>query len=582
MSKNFKVVNKYYCKEAIPMLCYLLLCFSLSGQSITNLHQLDSLFEMSLENHPDQAMVHVLAMEKMEVDPIKKLEILEKKAQCYLLLDQLDKAMALRYDILTKYESMARYDMVVRTMYNLGNQFFQMQDYKRGIEMFNRAKLVSIDKGNPIDTIKINLEIGLHLAGLDRFEEGIDVIKKNLILAKKHLSEEDWAIGMDNLSSLYHEKNDFENALKYQLEVYKTAFVHSTIHNKTAIHQHLAEIYIKLQRYKLAQFHLDSAFHYGKILGSKDWLFDCYKNQYQIDRALGDYKAALNSHEQYLSLKDSVYKSQYDTKMSAMANLYELNTKQSQISELALKAQLSNTKVQRLTLGLMALALLGGLLYLYYTIRRKIEVQETQKRYSKLLLETQEEERQRIAKELHDSIGQNVLFIKNQIKKIFADTQPQLSSSVDGILENVRCISKDLYPNELEHYGLENAVELLAQQVSKEFGIFVSCDLTGIDACINKNIKINLYRIIQEFINNSLKHAQSKAIRITSQRDGKSLEMILQDNGVGFDSEHIKQKSNRSFGLLNIQERINMLGGKLIFETGIGKGTKFVIHLPVS
>jgi signal transduction histidine kinase len=544
-------------------------------------NELDSLFNATLENHPDEAMQHVMEMEKIpNLTPSQRLEALEKKAQCHLLFDQFDEAMQLRYKILNQYEKQQNHKMAVRTLFNLGNQYFQMHDHNRALDMFLKAKVKATTKGDPIDTIKINMEMGLQLAGLKKFDEGIFILKTNLPLAKKHLTEEDWAIGVDNLSNVYHEMGDYTNSLKYQLEVYHTQFAHSTIHNKTAINQHLAEIYINLANYKEAQYHLDSAFHYGRILGSNDWLFDCYKNQYQIDQAQGNYKSALLNHEKYLSLKDSVYQSQYDTKMSAMANLYELEHKQGQIKKLEYESSLSKTRIQRLTLALLALGLIALTAYLYYLVRRKREAAETQRKFANMLVETQEEERQRIAKELHDSVGQNVLFIKNQIKKLFNDTQPQLTSSVDGILENVRSISKDLYPNELERYGLENAIELLAKQVTEEFGVFVSSDLSNIDKHLSKNTKINLYRIIQEFINNSLKHAQSKAIRITSSVKGNRLEMILQDNGIGFDNESIKNKALRSFGLLNIEERIKMMKGQLIYETAPGQGTKFIIHLP--
>jgi signal transduction histidine kinase len=457
-----------------------------------------------------------------------------------------------------------------------------MKDYERGLDIFKRAKKIAISKGNALDSIRINLEIGLHLAGLKRFEEGIKIMEINLPLAKKHLEEYDWVIGMDNLSNIYNEKGDYENALKYQLEIYKSPVALSSAISKTAINQHLAEINIELKKFNEAQFYLDSAFHYGRIIGSNDWLYECYKNQYQIDLSNKNYKSALVNHEKYLELKDSVYQSQYDTKMSAMVNMYELEHKQSQIKSLEYETKISNDKIQKLYLVLSIIGLLSLLTYFYFQYKRRKEAEEAQKRYSSMLMQSQEEERQRIAKELHDSIGQNVLFIKNQIKKIFNDEQPTLTTSVDNILQNVRSISKDLYPNELERYGLENAVEILSKQISDEFGIFMSCDLAGIDNKTSKSNKINLYRIMQEFVNNSIKHAQSKAIRITSQLKNSSIQLVLQDNGIGFDVNQVNNTANKSFGLLNIEERIKMMNGQLTYETSPGHGTKFIINLPYS
>jgi signal transduction histidine kinase len=156
----------------------------------------------------------------------------------------------------------------------------------------------------------------------------------------------------------------------------------------------------------------------------------------------------------------------------------------------------------------------------------------------------------------------------------------RLMSSVDETLEEVRNISKDLYPNQLEKYGLIAAVDALAEKVKESSNVFVSFDLDAIDKNISADKQINFYRIIQECITNALKHAEASALRITASQMNGNLELVIQDNGKGFDKEILSKKAQLSFGLLNLEERVKHLKGKLILETSPGKGTKYIFSIP--
>jgi signal transduction histidine kinase len=348
------------------------------------------------------------------------------------------------------------------------------------------------------------------------------------------------------------------------------------------MNQHLAEMYVNLKQYSKAQQYVTEAIKYATDMGSNDWLFECYKNQSAIFEANKDYKNALLYHTKYLNTKDSVYKSNYDTKMSVMANLYELEHKQNEIKNLANENELASTKIQRLYLIIAALVLLIIIVFLFINHRKNRIEKILREKFSAQLIQTQENERQRISKELHDSVGQNILFIKNQIHKFLQDGNPALSKSVDSVLEEVRNISKDLYPNQLEQYGLLSAVDALCEKVKESTNVFISADLQLPDEkLLSRETKINCYRIIQECISNTLKHAAASAIRITSEFAEGKIQLIIQDNGRGFEQHILSAKAQHSFGMLNIQERVRILNGKFELETSPGNGTKSVFLIPV-
>jgi len=133
----------------------------------------------------------------------------------------------------------------------------------------------------------------------------------------------------------------------------------------------------------------------------------------------------------------------------------------------------------------------------------------------------------------------------------------------------------------LDQYGLSSAIEGLCDKIKESTNLFVSSDLQLPDEKLSKETKINCYRIIQECVNNTLKHAKASAIRITGELLGNQIQLVVQDNGSGFEKNLLHLKANRSFGLLNLQERVRILDGKFELETEPGKGTKSLFLIPL-
>lgn len=578
---------KYFLIILLVVLLGLANCILGQGDTLMKEYiRLDSIIEADKESNPLNCII--AAKKQYDVATMMKNDSLMylssiNKASLLNEVSMFDQSLVILYDLLSKSDKKKYDPRISKLYYYLGSSYFQMNDFSRAKEFFQKSKSAALKYKKYSDTIEINSEIGLCLVGEGQLESGFEILIQNLKSAQKTGNEEIICTTLDNLSNAYYEVGDYENSLKYQEQILLyPKIVNESLHNKAAIHQHLATINIKLKRWSVAQKYTDLANQYALALGSNYWLFDVYKDQAEIYEATGQYRKALSFFQQYTVLKDSVYKHDYDTKMSTVANLYELENKEYQIVKLTSAQNLANVKIQRLYLFLVVLALLFGLIGIYYLYRKSRAQKDLQQKIAFQLLHAQEEERQRIAKELHDSVGQNILFIKNQI---ISDTSgadlSKLKKSADDALAELRNISKNLYPNQLEKYGLIAAVETLAEEINSHSGIFVSSDMEGIDAILNKNVKINFYRIIQEFVNNTIKHADATAIRITAQQINDTIELIVQDNGKGFDKSEMERNAHKSFGLLNMEERIRMLKGKCTIETAPGKGTKSIFTIPI-
>ena len=241
-------------------------------------------------------------------------------------------------------------------------------------------------------------------------------------------------------------------------------------------------------------------------------------------------------------------------------------------------------------LVLVALAA-GGAVYLAYRDRvaRLEKRQAAQEAFAQQLIASQERERKRIAAELHDSLGQTLLIIKN--RSLLASLTPQeaaaakrqfdeITSSTTQAIEEVRQIAHNLRPYHLDNLGLTNSLEAMIDKVESVSGIRFSYDIAPLDGALPQEGEINLYRIIQEAINNIVKHSQATRARVEVARDERGIYLTIRDNGQGFDLKATTaERRRRGFGLNGIAERVRMLGGTYHLDSAPSAGTTLTVEL---
>jgi signal transduction histidine kinase/ligand-binding sensor domain-containing protein len=245
-------------------------------------------------------------------------------------------------------------------------------------------------------------------------------------------------------------------------------------------------------------------------------------------------------------------------------------------------------------LTLISLALIG-LATLAYRMRalqwqRAHAAQET---FSRQLLASQEAERQRIAAELHDSLGQSLLIIKNRaVLALAAFPDPELareqleeiSAGASQAVEEVREISYNLRPYQLDRFGLTKALKSLCMQASKSSGIQILADVDTIDGIFSKDAESSIYRIVQEGVNNIIKHSQAGEAALMLRHADGTLHLRLHDNGHGFRpaaEANSDEAGPAGFGLIGIAERVRMLHGTYDVDSSASQGTTITIQIPV-
>lgn len=210
---------------------------------------------------------------------------------------------------------------------------------------------------------------------------------------------------------------------------------------------------------------------------------------------------------------------------------------------------------------------------------------------SRQLLNAQEVERRHIARELHDQIGQSLTAIKLNLKTLQPPahettawaTLLETITVVDQTLEQVRTLSLDLRPSMLDDLGLVSALRWYLDRQAKRVGFSVQFAAESPDSGVSKEIETTCFRVAQEIVTNIARHANARNVRVTLHRFDSELELLIQDDGVGFDLAAANERAARggSMGLLGMQERVMIVGGRVDIQSAPSLGTEVRVCFPL-
>ncbi|GAB2477000.1 sensor histidine kinase [Algoriphagus taiwanensis] len=290
---------------------------------------------------------------------------------------------------------------------------------------------------------------------------------------------------------------------------------------------------------------------------------------------LGRTKEAAATWKNLNSFKDSLNSANKTTTFAYYQTLYETEKKEREIldktrelEEVSLKSE-ARTRLFLFVIG--GLLIVGGGGFLTKSLQQAKKEKKLQERFSHELLISQEEERKRISKDLHDGLGQSLLLIKNRVA---LSRDENTGEMLDTAISELRAIARSLHPMQLEKLGLSKATEQLLDQIDRETELFVSAEIDQLDDSLTKVQELHLYRILQECLNNILKHAEATAIRVCLGQKENEIQLKIEDNGKGFDFSE-RYHDFQSLGLKTLKERTAAIQGIMKVSSEKGKGSQF-------
>jgi signal transduction histidine kinase len=408
---------------------------------------------------------------------------------------------------------------------------------------------------------------------------------------------------LSNIGNTYLKQGDYIKAEEYINRARKRLITEAEDVN---ILLNLSRVYLKTKKYQLAISKIDSAIYKAKKLHQNRWLVDAYYIKYEIYNESGNTSSALEYFKKYSFLQDSLLNYEKSEQIAQMKVRYETNQKEKElIIEKANneKLELDHTRIEialinrnrwiYIIISLSIIIILAGL-FLFQRSKRKSQAEKDaslikeREKGIQAAFNAQEEERQRIAKDLHDGVGQQISAIKmfqENLSNRVKEKQPELGEMLDRINKligetgkEVRNISHHMMPKTLTDMGLVAALEDLLENTFASSEIQYTFDKFGIEERLPFQVELVLFRIAQELFNNIIKHSGANKVDVQVMKMDQHCVLIVQDNGRGFKSD---SKSD-GIGLMNINNRLNTINGDFDINSESDGGTTATIRIALA
>ena len=561
----------------------------------------------------DTALIHyykaLSIREKLKQD-VKVAGIYTNIATVLMRQSKFEEALAINFKSLKIFEKVGDEVKQAISLGNIGNLYYELEQNKPA-EQFYRKSLALARKTNHLMTIGNDL---VNIGGL-KFEYGVQFDK--LVNAQ-----------------------ELDSALIYFSEAETVLTTINATYNLAAVYNNIGRIYTIKQNHKKALDYYEKALKAREILEDKYGIGLSYINLAETERLLGnntkcidylikasdiflslknylnlkqayaklaeayelkkDYPASLKYYQLFASYKDSIYNEDNAKQMAEMQTKYDVEKKdlelaknKAEIETKEKQAYIKNIIIIAIVVLMLLIAITGFLFYRKKQIEQQAkldaEIASQKEIRTKAILEAEEKERRRIAQDLHDGVGQLLsaakLNLSNLDSKITTQTEEQklamqnALSLVDDSVKEVRAVSHNMMPNTLIKLGLASAVREFITKLGNAPTLKVDLEIVGLDTRLDNQVETVLYRVIQEIVNNIIKHAKASQISMQLIRHETELNIMIEDNGVGFDTNQLDDFEG--IGLKGIQTRIEFLNGSVHFDSSIGRGTTVIIDIPL-
>ena len=481
----------------------------------------------------------------------------------YLNMHQYEKGIPLGVKAVQGLRMAADSVNLAMAMSNLGLNYTNTRQYAKAAALFNEALVICRNTGskNEEATLYLNLSDLAMLTG--NFEAVHDYCEAALLLSRELELRESELIAAKGLAFYYQYKKDYIRSKQYALEALAISYTYKLRVQRAKVFTHLSNLAYSMQ-----------------------------------DMPLGE-KYALAASQ----LEDSLLNETIQDKTVELEQRYEAEKKAGRIRRLEAEKQVQQLAIKQknifnyiLICGALVLLIIFALVYRTYKQRQRIQQQriaeletEQQLTATEAVLKGEEQERTRLAKDLHDGLGGMLSGIKfsfaNMKGNLVMTPDNQLAfersmDMLDSSIREMRRVAHNMMPEALVKFGLDTALKDFCNDINATGALpvtYQSLDMEGVD--VPQTTAITIYRVMQELVNNALKHAAANTILVQLSKAAGRLALTVEDDGKGFDTAQLAQA--KGIGWSSIQTRIDYLKGTVDVQSSAGKGTSVHVEIPL-
>ena len=496
------------------------------------------------------------------------------------------------------FEKLKDSNAVSQSYQNLTGLYANIKNYK--LEELYLKKAIQYSRSS--DKQQLGLlygDFGLFYARNNNFKEALYYFKKTEALSLQDGSKVLSFFANRNLGEYYRLKKKPEIAIPYYEKALELTADLNDAFQKSDLLYTLSGLYLNENDFKKALYYGRESLNLARKINAREIIYRSQRRLSVIFNALQQPQKAYTLLDQSYTLRDTVFDENHIKQISLMQTQFETEKKDKAIANQ--KVQLKKNEVELIKrktttalaiAAIIALAMLSLGIWLFFHQRQKLKNKEIvalqqQQEITKLeaLIDGEEKERRRIAQELHDGINGDLSAIKFRIlgideSNLSSDDRENLTTTVEMIDQScaqVRSISHNLMPASIIDFGLVETVQQYCSKISQTHPLELDFQYFGDQATLPKKSETVIYRIIQELINNIIKHSQATSALVQMNFHENELFITVEDNGIGFDVKNAKN----GLGLKNIESRLQLLKAGLEIDSS-GKGTSFQINIDLN
>lgn len=519
----------------------------------------------------------------------------------YTFTSNYEQALEILYQLNNIYIKKADTVLMASNMLDMANVYYYLKNYEKGYTISTESYLLA----KQTNSLKLQANalgsIALFADSQQKTAEALINNKKSNEIRKIINDYHGQVNSLINIANNYKDLGQNNLSILYLDSAYVIAQKYNFENSLAIINTNIGNAFSTIGQYHKAIEPKLKAYNYYKIN-------KMYKDQMSIAlniassyKDIGNYKKSAQYYREAYYLNDTIFNSEMNRNIADMQIKYEtekkeqenLNlAKENQIKELKIEAEKQKREYTIILSAILFLIIITAFLFAFYRYKI-IKRTETEKRvaYEKNLrlievIETEEKERERIARELHDGLGQllsttriNIAALDESVPNNDRNFLTNALQLIDQSVTEVRNISHNLMPVSLTRYGFIAAINEIARKINDTKKILVNCNFDNFNAVLPQNTERTAYRLVQEIINNTIKHANASYINITIKNKNNTIFITTQNNGQTLSMANIKNPAG--LGLNNIFTRVAILNGTINISPNQNGGTIINISFTV-
>lgn len=458
---------------------------------------------------------------------------------------------------------------------------------------------------SPFDIASVYIDYGNWLNETDKYEEGLRYYEKARLLLEKADNQNLYHTWYYNYAFLLSRKEKYSESLEYYEKAYKAALKSGAVFDQIDARYKMGLMNYYLKNFKASSIILNEALERAIAIKSSLLQRNILDALSYLEAERQNYHQAYDILNKYVDAADAVSSDESRKQMNFVNAKYKARERALEIGKLEAEKKVQGVKLQRrnaLMLALSAILLIslmaGSVMVRNFRIKRELSKQKEQLQEQRIheleqesqiialnsTLQGEETERSRLARDLHDGLGGLLSGIKLTlmnmkgnaiITKEAIDMYDHALSLLDTSIKELRHVAHNLMPETLFRYGLKQTLSDFCEGVEGK-GLKVNFAFYGLEKRYDEKLEIATYRIIQELVNNAMKHAEATEIEVQLVSEEERLSITVQDNGKGMDLK--SQNISSGKGLANIRSRVASFGGHFDLSSENGKGTEAIIE----